>query len=269
MLSVFWAEDDPVTAGDRGLAYGDGLFETIRIHRQRPLLLERHLKRLLTGAEKLGITVTPEDIKQHLDSALKRHARNDEWVLKLVLTRGVGGRGYVPPVTSRPHLILSFHEMPSLPDPAGVSTQLARHTLVVSPDLAGLKSLNRLDQVMASRELSPGNYEVILTDSRGRLLEGSRTNLLMRFRGEWWVPPMGDIAVHGVMLEAVREQLRQAGEAVCERPLSMSLLRHPDCQGLYLLNSVIGFVPVNRIGCLHLPIDHTLATICDPLTSMK
>lgn len=269
MLSVSWAEHDPVTAGDRGLSYGDGLFETVRIHQHRPLLWQRHILRLLEGAARLGIPVSPGEIERNLENALQRYRRTGDWVLKLVLTRGVGGRGYVPAKPCLPHLILSAHDLPMLPNPAGVSVQLARHTLSVNAGLAGLKSLNRLDQVLASQELCPGNYEAILTDGFGRLLEGTRTNLMLRFAGQWYLPPMADLAVHGVMLAAVREQLLAAKETVRQHPLSPSLLRHPDCEGLYLMNSVVGTVAVRRIGCLHLPIDHTLATICDPLTSLK
>ncbi|SDX12075.1 aminodeoxychorismate lyase [Marinobacter mobilis] len=269
MLSLVWAECDPLPAGDRGLSYGDGLFETIRVHGQRLLLGDRHLTRLHEGAQRLGIPVARSDLESCLAEALDRYARPGDWVLKLILTRGVGGRGYVPPVPCQPRLILSCHEMPVLPDPAGVSVQLGRHPLAVNPVLAGLKSLNRLDQVMASAELGAGNYEVLMTDGHGHLLEGTRTNLMLRVSGQWLMPPMSALAVHGVMQAEVKAQLQAAGEVVREQPLDLSLLSHPQLDGVFLMNSVTGIVPVSRIDDRDLPIDGSLATICRPLTSLK
>lgn len=269
MVSLIWAECDPLPAGDRGLSYGDGLFETIRVHGQQLLLGDRHLIRLLEGAQRLGIAVSRPDLEQCLAQALARYSRPGDWVLKLILTRGVGGRGYVPPSPCQPQLILSCHDMPVLPDPHGVSVQLGHHPLVVNPVLAGLKSLNRLDQVMASTELRAGNYEVLMTDGHGHLLEGTRTNLMLRVDGQWWVPPMSALAVHGVMLAEVMAQLQAAAEVIREQPLEVALLSHPRLEGVYLMNSVTGVVPVSRIDGRDLPIDGSLATICRPLTSLK
>ncbi|MDX1757127.1 MAG: aminodeoxychorismate lyase [Marinobacter sp.] len=269
MLKVFWAEQTPVAASDRGLAYGDGLFETIRVHRGRPVLLGRHLRRMRDGARRLGIPLSAVELEHWLNRALARYDQDGDWVLKLILTRGSGGRGYVPPDPATPHLIISRHGMPALPDPGGVVAHVARHTLEANPALAGLKSLNRLDQVLASRELPAGAYEVLMTDSAGNLLEGGRTNVLLHLRSGWFVPPANSVAVWGVMQEYVAERLDAQGTPVRERRLPLSLLGQPDFQGLFLLNSVVGVVPVRRIGCQHLPIDNSLATICDPLTSLK
>ncbi|SFM19838.1 aminotransferase class IV [Marinobacter zhejiangensis] len=269
MLSLVWAESESVTATDRGLSYGDGLFETIRVHDQQPVLGARHLARLLYGAERLGIPLAAAELGASLEQALARYAGPDDWVLKLVLTRGVGGRGYVPPSACQPTLIISRHDLPPPPDPSGVSVQLARHPVVANSALAGLKTLNRLDQVIAGSELRSGNYEVLLTDGRGHLLEGSRTNILAKVAGEWWLPPMSELAVHGVMLAEVVERLRAAGETVRERVLPVSILVRTELEGMFLTNSVVGVIPVCRVDCRDLPIEHSLATICRPLISLK
>jgi len=269
VVKVVWAEQSPVDASDRGLAYGDGIFETIRVSRGGPILLSQHRHRMLLGARRLGIALTDDQLGAAVELALIRYAGGDDWVLKLMLTRGSGGRGYVPPRVGAPCLICSRHDMPAQPDPSGVVVHVAQHPLLVNPALAGLKSLNRLDQVMASLELPPGAYDVLLTDGAGRLLEGGRTNVLLHHRSGWITPPAGSVAVHGVMLDYVAARLRAAGMPVRERPIPLSMLGQPGCLGLYLLNSVVGVVPVRRIGCQHLPIDGTLATICPPLTSLK
>lgn len=268
-LDVIWADRQDLPASDRGLAYGDGLFETIRVEGDQPLLLRRHLERLVAGARRLAIPLPPDQLQQLVGEALEHYGRPSAWVLKLVLTRGSGGRGYRPPTQCRPRLVLSCHAMPPLPAPDGVTATVASTPLVVNPELSGLKSLNRLEQVMASQNLPAESYEAVFTDTGGRLLEGTRTNLLVRFDGQWWQPPAEGIAVAGVMAAALADGLTAAGERVRQRPLPLSLLTRPECEGLYLTNSVIGAVPVRKLGCLYLPIDNTLATICDPLKLPK
>lgn len=262
MVELVWSEQSGVPASDRGLAYGDGLFETIRICGQQPLLLDRHVIRMLTGACRLGIPIAGHELSAAINSALVRYARADHWILKLILTRGSGGRGYGIPAVAAPRLVVSAHAMPAIPGPEGVSVALSACKIYVSPQLAGLKSLNRLDQVMASLHQPAGVYESILTDQSGRLVEGTRTNLLVDLGSLWVTPPVVHLAVTGVMRSAVCDALAEAGETVCERPVTFAQLRAADCKGLYLLNSVIGAVPVRNIGCFELPMKNRLATIC-------
>ena len=103
-MNVVWAEEGGLAANDRGLAYGDGLFETIRMQGQRGALLGRHQRRLLADAERLGITVAHDALSRACRSAAERyasgfseksdaHSGTGDWVLKLILSRGPGGRG--------------------------------------------------------------------------------------------------------------------------------------------------------------------------------
>ncbi|MEC7377206.1 MAG: aminotransferase class IV, partial [Pseudomonadota bacterium] len=96
MFRLFWADESGLPADDRGAAYGDGLFETIRMEGQRAVLLSRHLERMVRDALRLGISVSRRDLARVCSEATERlHARyQGGWVLKLVLTRGSGGRGY-------------------------------------------------------------------------------------------------------------------------------------------------------------------------------
>lgn len=280
MLNLIWADRDSLPASDRGLAYGDGLFETIRVQGRRAVLLQRHLARMAEDAARLGISVSASDLAMVVARAVDRYVGSrsgqagagtgkDVWVLKLILTRGSGGRGYRPAAVTRPNLIVSFHAMPPVPDPSGVMVKLSDFPLTINPRLAGIKSLNRLEQVMASRELTDEEYEVIMTDSAGSLVEGTRTNLLLRYRGQWLTPPVSSLAVAGVMRAEVLDALRAAGERVRERLISPSMLSEPDCKGLYLMNSVVGVVSVRRVGCVDLPLDDGLATICPPLETLE
>lgn len=268
MLNVISADSNSVPATDRGLSYGDGLFETIRMEGRGAVLLSRHIQRMVTDAAVLGIAVTETALRDAVRDAVETHADafgSGGWVLKLVLTRGSGGRGYRPADKSVPSLIVSASAMPPLPAPQGVAAGLSGFPLTVNPSLAGIKTLNRLEQVMASRELTDELYEVVMCDSDGQLVEGTRTNVLMKARDHWITPPREQLAVAGIMRGYVMDCLERQGEKVDYSTISLSMLKGPDCQGLYLMNSVIGIVPVRRFDGLDLPVHDALATILNPL----
>ena len=272
MARIFWAEDDGLPAGDRGAAYGDGLFETILMRGQQGALVARHLERMVRDATRLGIPVTRRQLQDAYAQAVNRYGDASSaapWVLKLVLTRGAGGRGYRPDPGMEPNLQIQAAPAPPPPDPDGVDVEFSRVPLTVNPLLAGIKSLNRLEQVMAAREIQDGLFEVIQSNARGELVEGSRTNLLLATDAGWFSPPRADLAVVGVMRQWVLERLRARGEQVTESPILPEHVLGDGCLGFYLLNSVLGVVSVGRLAGQDLPVDGGLATICDPLQTLE
>lgn len=271
-MRIFRAGAEGLPAGDRGLAYGDGLFETIRMQGCRGTLVGRHLHRLCRDAARLGIEVAPAELQQAFRQAAGYYGSrrgDDGWVLKLILTRGQGGRGYRPDPDLLPHLVLSASPLPAMPEVGGVCVEFSRIPLVVNPFLAGMKTLNRLEQVMAARELDSDTYEVLMSDLDGRVVEGSRTNLLLRRDNVWLTPPASCLAVAGVMRQWVLECLKRRGETVLERPLRPDEVLDGRCQGLYLMNSVVGVVPVRRLAGQDLPVAGDLATICNLLETLE
>ena len=96
-------------------------------------------------------------------------------------------------------------------------------------------------------------------------MEGTRTNLLLRVDEAWVAPPAACLAVAGVLRQWLLERLRQRGEVVTERPLTVEDVLGPECRGLFLLNSVLGIIPVRTIAGHDLPVDSGLATIFNPL----
>jgi len=272
VLRVVYADSEKVPASDRGLAYGDGLFETVRMSGQQAVLRRHHLNRIVSDAGRLGIAIDYAVLDRELSRAAKNlrpEGGTGSWILKMILTRGSGGRGYRLPDAAEPKLIISAASMPPMPAPGGVIARRASFPLTVNPRLAGIKTLNRLEQVMASREFTGAEWELIMSDSAGNLVEGTRTNLLARVGEEWVTPPVASIAVAGVMRQYAMEHLQAAGQRVAERSLPTGIDSHPGFRGLYLLNSVSGIVAVRSLDAVDLPVDGTLATICDPLETLE
>ena len=272
MLKVIYADRESVPASDRGLAYGDGLFETMRMSGRQTLLRRYHLGRMVSDAKRIGIKVGYPELDRELARAalqLMPADSADSWVLKMILTRGSGGRGYRPPASPLQHLIFSAAKMPPMPDSAGVVARCSSFPLTVNPWLAGIKTLNRLEQVMASSEFTGKEWELIMPDVNGDLVEGTRTNLLARVGDEWITPPVSSVAVAGVMRQYALECLQTAGESVVERALPAAIGSVAGFRALYLLNSVFGIVPVRSFDADDLPVDDALATICDPIETLE
>ncbi|MEX0603468.1 MAG: aminotransferase class IV [Marinobacter sp.] len=261
MTTVIWADQEDIPANDRGLAYGDGVFETIRVQANLPTLRQRHVARLLEGAKRLRIPLDSELLQSVIAEAVKHYARPEDWVLKLILTRGSGGRGYRPDATPAPRLIVSAHPMPPMPPSEGVDVCISSHELFVHPRMAGIKSLARLDQVMASQAMPDDCYEALMVNGAGHLLEGTRTNLLIRLGEVWLMPVLSTLAVEGTMQAHVVSVLRSQGEIVLEQDILPAIINQPEFVGLWLMNSVVGIVPVSKVDCLRLPVNARLATI--------
>jgi 4-amino-4-deoxychorismate lyase len=159
--------------------------------------------------------------------------------------------------------------MPPLPDNPGVVADFSQFPLTVNPQLAGMKTLNRLEQVMASREFTGREFELIMRDASGNLIEGTRTNLFVKQGSKWITPPVSSLAVAGVMRKYVIDCLRETGIEVREEAVPPSVLSSSGFQGLYLANSVVGIVPVRKMAGMDLPVEGGLETICDPLKTLE
>ena len=237
-----------VSALDRGFHYGDGLFETIVVNAGRPLCLSRHLKRLRTGCEQLGIPFPGEDVLER-DVARLLDGR-DLGVVKIIVTRGLGERGYRSPEKARPTRAAILYPPPDYPDSLleeGVRLRLCRTRLSVNPLLAGLKHCNRLEQILARSEWSdPAIAEGLMLDTEGRVVEGTMSNVFLVRRGHLVTPALHRCGVAGVVRQIVMEQaVSVTGELCREEDVLPDLL--DSAEELFLTNSVIGVWPVREI----------------------
>ena len=265
MVTLYWAEDGVFPPGDRGLAYGDGLFETIRVDDGCAHLKTYHLDRITRDAARLRIPVQRAELERIFHQALERYSDyycGSSWVLKLTLTRGSGGRGYRPTPDIKPNLLISHATIPPLAPKTGVAVDFSRVPLTVNPLFSGIKSLNRIEQVMAASELQEGVFEMLMANASGHIVEGTRTNLFIETDQGWRTPPPDSVAVMGVMRRFVLERLRANAEEVHEAPILLEDMFASSCRGVYLTNSVLGVVPVRTLAGQDLPVTGRLATIC-------
>lgn len=225
---------DGVSASNRGLNYGDGLFETMRVHRGELPLWPRHLARLREGAARLGIGLPDAAF---IEACIAEHiAGTAAGVLKLLLTRGDGGRGYAPPSDAPPFWQLSLHPLPS-PQP-GLRLHLCDTRLATQPALAGIKHCNRLEQVLARAEVErAGCDEGLMLDAEGRAICATAANLLVWRDGRWYTPGLEHCGVAGVL----RGWLLARGW-VDSAALSLREVERADA--LALCNAVRGILPV-------------------------
>lgn len=239
---------DMLPCHDRGLAYGDGLFETLALLDGEPRHFSRHLKRLAEGASRLGIPA-PEMSRWEEDLArlLMAGAPPPRAVLKLILTRGSGGRGYLPPETPIPRRILQILPWP-LPSPDEERLGIVCNTrLGINPSLAGLKHLNRLEQVLAAREVAAaGAWEGLMCDIGGQLVEGTRSNVFVVTQGRLETPRLDGAGVNGVMRAVLCERAPAWGMPIVE--LHFPLERLDAAEEIFFTNSLRGIESLHRLS---------------------
>ena len=241
-----------VSAQDRGLLFGDGLFETLAIRNGVPLRWERHLQRLMLGCERLGIPCP--DVSALTTESLALCKGHDRAVLKVIVTRGVGGRGYRAPAQPQPTRILSRYPWPDYPlsnARDGVRVHLCNTRLAQQPALAGIKHLNRLEQVLARAEwVDEAIAEGLLFDRGDHVIEGTMSNLFLVSDGQLVTPDLSDCGVAGIMRAMIIEIAAVLGVNCVVRSVARTELF--DAAELLLCNSLIGLWPVRQLDTRHL-----------------
>lgn len=239
-----------VSASDRGLNYGDGLFETMRLHAGTVPLFARHLDRLRAGCTRLRLPY-PGDAALEADVARLAAAGGAEGLIRLVLTRGDGGRGYAPSPGALGRRIAALHPLPP-PGPAPMSLGICATRLGHSAALGGLKHLGRLEQVLAAGEVAAAGWdEGLMLDDSGRVVEATRHNLFFVRDGGVLTPPLAGCGVDGVMRALILETLAAVGLAGGEAALRYDELH--EIEGMFLSNAVVGVRSVRRVAGRALP----------------
>jgi 4-amino-4-deoxychorismate lyase len=235
-----------VSAEDRGLQYGDGLFETMGASRGRVRNFALHMARLAQGCQRLGLPMpSPDLIADDCAHVLEGLGAA---VVKLVVTRGPGPRSYAPPLEPNvTRIVVSTAVQVSEAETLRpLTVRVCETRLARNPRLAGIKHLNRLEQVLAGAELrEPVVDEGLVRSTDDRLISGTAANLFMVRDGMLLTPEISDCGVAGVMRERV---LRAAARLDLEVALGDYTLADLElCEELFLTNAVRGIRPVGVV----------------------
>ena len=228
---------------DRGLQYGDGIFETMRVRRRCIRLLEFHLDRLHEGCRRLHIAGLERSTLRRELTRIAGSRR--EGVLKLIVTRGSGMRGYRPTGHERCTRIIALHPLPRL-EAAPVRLRMCATTLAINPRLAGLKTLNRLDSVLARAEWQDARiWDGLMGDGDGNWVSGTMSNLFLRRGSVLMTPRLDRCGVAGVMRRWILERAAELNLRTEERNVRWGDLRA--AEEVFMSNAVVGIRPVRTI----------------------
>jgi len=225
---------------DRGFAYGDGLFRTIRVTGGSPQHWPLHYTKLLEDCNVLGIVCPAaelllSDIKQLLTD-------HHDAVIKIMITRGEGARGYALPALAQPTRVVIRSPLPTYPlanFEEGVRLHLCEMRLAFQPKSAGIKHLNRLENVMARMEWSdPGIADGVLLDIHENVIEGTMSNLFARFGTRLITPDLSRCGVAGITRQQILKLAPKLGLTPGVEDISLTKLMKAD--EIFMCNSLFG-----------------------------
>lgn len=237
---------------DRGLFYGHGLFESMALQSAQVPLLAEHLQRLYEDAPKLGINLQAGSVESCLEPFIAALMADglQACVIKIIVTAGVGGRGYQSPTPIKPRIICLSAPMPedmAAQRTQGVSLWRCDYRLPVNPVLAGIKHLNRLDQVLARNEWQTSEFaDGLMLTADDNLVEAISANIFVNTENGWATPAINNAGVNGVMRKLLLEQIfAKAAIPVVSRTINAAELT--ECKEIFICNSIRGLLPVLAI----------------------
>ena len=250
-----------IAASDRGLAYGDGLFETIACVNGRLQYFSQHMQRLQKGCERLLLPIITE--QQWLDDIRQLAIGEQPMVIKLMLTRGSGGRGYNMPPAIQTTRIVSLHPWPDYSPQLktqGGRLVVCKTPISTNPALGGLKHLNRLDNVLARAEWDDADIiDGLMLDAQGHVVEGTMSNIFAVDNNGIYTPPISQAGVEGVMRQQVILLAKKLAYSCEQVPLSIIHLMNMD--EVFITNSLLGICPIRQLADTqfsHWPVIETL-----------
>ncbi|REG85744.1 aminodeoxychorismate lyase [Marinomonas pollencensis] len=237
-------QQDRISPSDRGLAYGDGLFETIKASPKGFEYLNDHLLRLERGLAKLSMPFPTEKITElrlflfNTILPLIKH----EMVVKIIVTRGEGGRGYLPAENAQHTVLVGIGEAPDYQreQQSGVHLGVSDVPVNSNPYLSGIKHLNRLENVLAKQKLNLAHFEDVMLNHQGHVIECIQSNIFWFKDGTLHTPSLSQSGVQGVFRHHVLAT--QADRLINIGHFSLNALKQAD--EIFITNSLMGIVPV-------------------------
>lgn len=236
-----------ISVKDRGLLYGDGVFRTFPVMHGKAQHWPLHYQKLQHDCAALGI-ICPDvaSLSAELNRLLAQHP---DGVVKLIVTRGAGARGYAPTTHAEPTMIWDVSALPDYPTDSathGVKARLCQLRLSYQPRLAGIKHLNRLENVLATSEWNDVEIaEGLLLDAENNVISGTRSNLFLVSQGGLIAPNLSRCGVAGVQRERVMTWAAQHDMPLQVRNVGLDEVMRAD--ELFVVNSVIGLWPIREL----------------------
>jgi 4-amino-4-deoxychorismate lyase len=254
MMLVNGEYREHIEISDRGFQYGDGLFETIAVTNGQPVFLDRHLDRLNAGCRRLYIPFPGTELLTFEAKKLCQHS--SKAILKLILTRGSGGRGYRQPDVIQPTRVLSLYPFPDYPGSykeQGIVARFCDTRLGLNPALAGIKHLNRLEQILARAEWAdPAIQEGIMLDINDHVIEGTMTNLFYVKNDSLYTSSLMLAGVAGIMRGIITAMSSGHDLSAIEHTFTKDELLSAD--EVFVCNSIIGIWPIKQIATTCFPV---------------
>lgn len=228
------------TVSDRSFQYGDGLFTTILVHESRLMLWDLHWQRLAQSMQRLQMPPLHEQaVKRYAEQAITASSQ----VVKVLISRGEGGRGYSPAGFNEPRVYVTNSPLPDYQPlrQHGLRLGVASLQLSTQPLLAGMKHTSRLETVLLKAEAEQSEFDdLIVCDQQGRVTELCAANLFFKINGQWCTPKLDQAGVEGVMRQWLLQHLD-----VEQGYYSLSALQQ--ATALFASNALMGVVPVQQL----------------------
>jgi aminodeoxychorismate lyase len=233
-----------VPVNDRGFMYGDGLFETMRVVNGRPFRMAQHLERMTRGADFLKIKppFTPKELEKFAGQLIEQN-QMAEAILRVMLTRGPGDRGYTPGSNSQPTLVMTLHSAPPLEIAVEWSLVTSSFRIPASDPLASFKTTSKILHVMARAEAAArGADEALLINTNGEVAEAASGNLFWVYQDKICTVPTGRGVLPGITRAVVLEVCQTLGLTTNKCVIKPEALRNST--GIFITQSALGIVPV-------------------------
>jgi 4-amino-4-deoxychorismate lyase len=250
---------------DRGLAYGDGVFRTFPVRRGRPCAWDLQYRKLSEDCNALGIVCPSESVL--LTDILQLCADSQDIVVKIIVTRGESGRGYAVPALAQPNRVVFGSSIPDYPKShfaEGVQLSICEMPLALQPRLAGVKHLNRLENVLARMEWVDSHFaDGLMLDTEGRVVECTMSNLFFRRDRTLHTPDLSRCGVSGVTRERIMRMAPPLGYQVIIGDYAVEDVMQAD--EVIICNSLFGAWQVRKLETMEWPSGELASLLRDRL----
>ena len=250
MFQVNGILTNKINIQDRAVQYGDGVFETIAVKKKIIEFWPEHFQRLNKGCRSLKIKCPSESLLKKEISKFLIKIKKEKFILKIIISRGEGGRGYNPPKNAKPTRILGNYDWPDYPEQnfkKGIKMNICKTRIATQPYLSQIKHLNRLEQIIARSEWKAKNIsESLMLDFNDYVVEGTMSNIFGVKKNVFYTPILNSAGIEGIMRNVVLKLLKKNKKKYKVKKIKLKELLKFD--EIFICNSIFGIWAVTQIS---------------------